>query len=200
MSGKINGYTKEEAQNFIKFICAGKQNGKTLTCLFGEYGKSTGRAQGSVRNYYYSLLKSTDDQEVKKLLEGKNLKAGTICEFTPEETDRVLKAILEQKSKGVSVRRAVIDLAGGDEKLTLRYQNKYRNVLAKQPERIRKLLKECGFDVQRDARKVIEKQIDGLYDRLATSLKEENARLTVIIKRLTDENKMLKHQIKNLQA
>ena len=171
---KINGYTKEEAQSLVKYVCEGRGRGKTLTRIFEEYAKSSGRAKGSVRNYYYALLKSTENEEVKKILEGTDLRAEDIRPFTDEETDKILRAILKEKSKGVSVRRAVLNLANGDDKLMLRYQNKYRNVMAKQPEKIRSLMKE--------------------------GLKEENARLTAVIKKLTDENFLLKLQVKNLQS
>lgn len=197
---KINGYTKEEAQSLIKYICDGKLKGKTLTRIFDEYATHTGRAKGSVRNYYYSLLKSTDNEEVTKLLSGTQLKAEEIKPFTDEETDKILRAILTQKSKGISVRRAVLNLADGDDKLMLRYQNKYRNVLSKQPEKIEKLMRECGLDSSDEGQKVIEEKINALYDRLATSLKEENKRLTAVIKKLTDENYLLKLQVKNLQS
>ena len=197
---KINGYTKEEAESLVKFVCESKGKGKTLTAIFEEYAKKAGRAKGSVRNYYYGLLKSTDNKEVKKMLEGTNLKAEDVRPFTDEETDRILKAILAQKSKGVSVRRAVLNIAGGDDKLMLRYQNKYRNVMAKQPERIEKLMKEAGYKINADEQKAIEDKINLLYDELNASLKEENKRLTAVIKRLTDENFLLKLQVKNLQS
>lgn len=200
MASKINGYTKEEAQSLVKFICDGKEQGKTLTKIFDEYAKNTGRARGSVRNYYYALLRSTGNEEVKKLLTGTRLKAESIRPFTDEETDKILKAILMQKSKGVSVRRAVLNLSEGDDKLMLRYQNKYRNVVAKQPERIERLLKECGLDYSKQGQMEIENKINELYDSLANSLKEENRRLTAVIKRLTDENYLLKLQVKNLQS
>ena len=103
-----------------------------------------------------------------------------------------------QKSKGISVRRAVQNLSGGDSKLMLRYQNKYRNVLAKQPERIERLMKECGLNSTDEARVKLENEINDLYDRLASGLKEENKRLTQVVKRLSDENSLLKLQIKNL--
>ena len=137
---KINGYTKEEAQSLVKYVCEGKGQGKTLTRIFEEYAKNSGRAKGSVRNYYYALLKSTDNEEVKAILSGTELKAEDIRPFTDEETDKILKAILKEKSKGISVRRAVLNLAEGDDKLMLRYQNKYRNVMAKEPERIDRLM------------------------------------------------------------
>ena len=196
---KINGYTKEEAQSLVKYVCEGKGQGKTLTRIFEEYATKSGRARGSVRNYYYALLKSTDNEEVKKILEGTALKAEDIRPFTDEETDKILRAILQQKSNGISVRRAVLNLAGGDDKLMLRYQNKYRNVMAKQPQRIEKLMKEAGYNVGDANRRAIENKINDLYDELNSSLKEENKRLTALIKKLTDENFLLKLQVKNLQ-
>ncbi len=194
---KINGYTEEEANELVEFISAGKKSGKTLTALFTTYANKTGRAKGSVRNYYYALLRSTGDERVKKMLGGKNLKAEKIIPFSELETDRILKQILLQKSKGVSVRRAVLNLSGGDDKLMLRYQNKYRNVSAKEPERLQRIMRECGINKEDEAQRRIEEEINGLYDRLAASLKEENKRLTSLLKRLADENALLRLQLKN---
>ena len=194
---KINGYTEEEAKNLVDYVANGKREGKTLSGLFASYAKKTGRAKGSVRNYYYALLRSTGDDRVKNLLKDKDLKAEKILPFTEEETDRILKEILKQKSKGVSVRRAVLNLSHGDDKLMLRYQNKYRNVAMKQPERIEKLMRECGLNGGDGMRRRIEEEINGLYDKLASSLKEENRRLTAMIKRLTDENALLRWQPRN---
>lgn len=194
---KINGYTEEEAKNLVDYVANGKREGKTLSGLFASYAKKTGRAKGSVRNYYYALLRSTGDDRVKDLLKDKNLKAEKILPFTEEETDRILKEILTQKSRGISVRRAVLNLSHGDDKLMLRYQNKYRNVAMKQPERIEKLMRECGLSGGDGMRRRIEEEINGLYDKLASSLKEENKRLTALIKRLTDENALLRLQLRN---
>ncbi|MDE7301356.1 MAG: hypothetical protein K2N47_04215 [Clostridia bacterium] len=196
---KINGYTKEEAQSLVKYICDGKAKGKTLTGIFADYAAKSGRAKGSVRNYYYALLKTGGD-EVKELLKDTDLKAEEVRPFTDEETDKILKAILKEKSNGVSVRRAVLNLAGGDDKLMLRYQNKYRNVIAKQPERIERLMREAGYTVTDKEKKAIEDRINALYGELNSGLKEENKRLTEIVKRLTDENFLLKLQVKNLQS
>lgn len=197
---KINGYTEEEAKNLVEYIYNGKKEGRTLSGLFASYAQKTGRAKGSVRNYYYALLRSTGDERVKKMLHGKNLSAEKIMPFSEEETDEILKRILEQKSKGVSVRRAVLNLSGGNDKLMLRYQNKYRNVISKQPERVEKIMRENGIAGGGDEiRKKIEDEINGLYNRLASSLKEENKKLTALLKKLTDENSLLRLQIKNLQ-
>ena len=192
---KINGYTEDEARSFVQYIYAGRRAGSTLTSLFEGYARQSGRAKGSVRNYYYALLRSTGDEKVRALLRGTGLKAEPIHAFSDEETDRLLRAILTEKSKGISVRRAVLNLAGGDDRLMLRYQNKYRNVLAKQPERIEKLMEESG-----GAKRRVERAIDGLYDRLALSLRRENARLRAKVKKLCEENSRLKEQMKNLHS
>ena len=197
---KINGYSREEAESFVKYICQGKGQGKTLTRIFEEYAAATHRAKGSVRNYYYALLKSTDNAEVREILKGTSLRAEDVRPFTDEETDKILREILRQKSKGVSVRRAVLNLADGDDKLMLRYQNKYRNVMSKQPERIERLMKECGLDSSDGGRQALEDRINSLYDRLNSSLKDEVKRLTALVKKLTDENSLLKLQVKNLQS
>ncbi len=196
---KINGYTAEEAGSLVKYVCEGKLRGKTLTKIFEEYAAKTGRAKGSVRNYYYALLKKSDDEAVKKVLAGTDLKAEAIKPFTDEETDRILRAILTEKSKGVSVRRAVLNLSHGDDKLMLRYQNKYRNVLAKQPEKIKAIMAECGLDCSPDGQKRIEDKINELYDNMTAALKSENDRLTALVRKLSDENRLLKLQIKNLR-
>ena len=208
---KINGYTEEEAKNLVEYIKEGKRKGKTLTYLFATYGLEHGRAKGSVRNYYYALMKNEkQDERIVKLLDGSSLSVEKIKEFSPEETDDVLRSILKEKSKGISVRKAIFNLSGGDDKLMLRLQNKYRNMLKKQPEKIAEVAKEMGFDEEaqrltsaknrekalpdRDfLRRRLESEINALYDRLAQGLKEENERLRT-------ENARLKAALDNPQS
>ena len=197
---KINGYTEEEAKRLVEYVKDGKAAGKTLTWLFASYGAANGRAKGSVRNYYYALMKNKNrDERIVRLLDGSCLRVEEIREFTEEETDAALKSILLEKSKGLSVRRAICNLAAGDDKLMLRLQNKYRNVLKKQPERIERIAAALGLD-EEERKKLLargrrvasemgqgadreflqrrlENEINALYDRLAKALKEENARL-----------------------
>lgn len=207
---KINGYTEEEAKNLVEFIQEGKKKGKTLTYLFASYGLENGRAKGSVRNYYYTLMKNENhDERIVKLLDGSDLSVEKIREFTPEETNEVLKSILAEKSKGLSVRRAIFNIAKGDDKLMLRLQNKYRNTLKKQPEKLRELAKEMGLNEsissvktsEREKRALpdrdflrhrLENEINALYDRLSKALKTENERLRAENSRLREENERLK--------
>lgn len=140
---KINGYTQAEAKSLVEYVWQGKKAGKTLTALFQSYGERHGRAKGSVRNYYYSLMRTAkDDARVMKLLDGKELSVGEIKSFTDEETHAALKSILAERSKGISVRRAILNVANGDGKYMLRLQNKYRNVLKKQPEKLAEIERE----------------------------------------------------------
>ena len=76
---KINGYTEDEARELIDFVENGKRAGKTLTALFAAFGESHGRAKGSVRNYYYALMKNEQgDNRIVQLLDGRKLTVGKI--------------------------------------------------------------------------------------------------------------------------
>ncbi len=203
---KINGYTEEEARTLVEYIKEGKRKGKTLTYLFETYGLNHGRAKGSVRNYYYALMKNErKDERIVKLLDGSELSVEKIKEFSPAETEEVLRSILAEKSKGMSVRKAIFNLSNGDDKLMLRLQNKYRNTLKKQPERIAQIAEEMGlkeeaeriFSVGKEQEKLpnkeflrrrLESEINALYDRLAQGLKAEN-------ERLREENARLKEML-----
>lgn len=211
---KINGYTEEEAKNLVEFIKDGKQKGKTLTYLFESYGLQNGRAKGSVRNYYYALMKNEKgDERIVRLLDGSELSVEKIREFTEEEADEALRSILAEKSKGLSVRRAIFNLSGGNDKLMLRLQNKYRNTLKKEPERLAALAEEMGLEdeaarlkrTEKEARQAkvglpdrdflrrrLENEINALYDRLTQALKAENERLREENTRLREESEKRK--------
>ena len=182
---KINGFTEEEATGLIEYIYTGRNAGKTLSYLFETYGKEHSRAKGSVRNYYYAFLKKRDDTRVREILSGKNLRAGEIKPFSEEETDEMLKKVLAEKSKGVSVRKAIINVSAGDEKLMLRMQNKYRNLLKKQPERVAKAAQEAGIPEEKTfLQRKLEREIDALYARLAVDLRRENEQLRAELEKL----------------
>lgn len=201
---KINGYSRAEAEELVRYIGEGRRMGKTLTSLFASYGRTHGRAGGSVRNYYYRLLKT---ENAAPLLAGKNLRAEAIVPFTERETEEMLRKILSERKKGCSVRRAIANVCGGDEKKMLRYQNKYRNMLKKQPEAVRAAAERAGIAIdvsaprpaKTDLQRRVEAEINALYDRLAVSLREENERLKRTIEQLNEENELLRRasRVKN---
>lgn len=216
---KINGYTEDEARELIDFVENGKRAGKTLTALFAAFGESHGRAKGSVRNYYYALMKNEQgDNRIVQLLDGRKLTVGKIRAFSEEEADETIRSILTERAKGMSVRKAIFQLSGGDDKLMLRLQNKYRNTLKKEPERIEKIRRELFGESGEEAvkgrgrgasnssitpilrgeaarelmQKRLEKEINALYERLAQGLRAENARLC-------EENALLRGEIERLR-
>lgn len=195
---KINGYAKAEAEALVGYIAAGRQAGKTLTELFACYGKEHGRAGGSVRNYYYRLLR-TEDSAAKRILAGTQLRAEHVRPFTADEKEEMLRLILTERGKGNSVRRAIANVCGGDEKKMLRYQNKFRNMLKKQPEEVRAAAKKLGLPEAEPSRrpprlleKRLENEINALYDRLAYSLRAENEQLREAVRALQEENEQLR--------
>lgn len=102
----------------------------------------------------------------------------------------MLRKVLTEKSKGMSVRKAIRNISGGDEKLMLRMQNKYRNLLKKQPERVRRAAAEAGIPEEKTfLQRRLEREIDALYERLAVELKEENARLRAELEKLRNGEK-----------
>lgn len=195
---KINGFTVQEAEELMGYVAEGRKRGEPLCRLFEGYGRKCGRAGGSVRNYYYQFLKS-EDARARKIVSRRRLRAERIRAFSDGERDEMLRKILSERAKGYSVRRSIANVCGGDEKLMLRYQNKYRNLLKKQPELIEHTAKEIGVSLggwgagRSDAlQKRLEKEINDLYDRLAIALREENDRLKKTVERLTEENEILR--------
>lgn len=202
MPEKINGYFSNEVKELIAFLQEGKKSGKTLSALFAQYGKKVGRAAGSVRNFYYKLLK-TESQEVQTLLNGTCLHAEEIVPFTDREVENMLFAILQEKAKGYSIRRAIINITKGDEKKMLRYQNKYRNLLRDEPEKIAKVAKEVGVTwregrvyKQRQIHRHLNEELAVLYSNIAKGFQTENERLKENLLQLEAENAQLKNQSK----
>lgn len=204
---KINGFYQEEVEQLINFLSDGKKSGVCLSKLFEDYGKRYGRAKGSVRNFYYQLLKDRHKHsEIDKLLRQSDLKAEKIVEFSDSETAFLVREILKGRAKGQSVRGTIRLLSKGDCKLMLRMQNKYRNILKSRPDIIEKemlsLKAELGHDFFKSAQnapvfsdfaiKRLQNEINSLYNKLSESLRKENRTLKEKLMRLEGENLRLK--------
>lgn len=195
----------KEIDALFGYIESGKAEGKTLGELFAEYAALHKKAKGSVRNRYYDLLKTGERDNVfrDRFLCGRTLKVEKREAFTEEDEKELLLGVFRQKTKGVSVRKALLSLSGGDDKKMLRYQNKFRNLLVKNrplvEETVRQVKAERGecFDpYEKSARRdflhyKLEKEIDGLYDRLSGMLRQKNKELTAEVARLKKENAAL---------
>jgi len=119
----------EEVKTLFKFVEIKKSEGEPLIKIFNDYAQCTKRHQNSVRNYYYTEIKrlAKNNGRLQKL--GINLNGHIAKEakpFTSEETQSIVKAIDQKIKNGYSVRRACLELAGGDATKMVRFQNKYR--------------------------------------------------------------------------
>lgn len=146
---------KEKTQKRIKalasFIARGKKEGKNLTELFTEYAKKTGKAKGSIRNLYYETVAKTQENLTLKtrLFGEEDFTVQKKQTFTKSEEEDLLIRLFTLKRKGVSVRSALAELSKNNPSLALRYQNKYRNLLIKNPDMVlsavERVKKETGY-------------------------------------------------------
>lgn len=184
---KIYGYKEKDVKELYEFL---KGNGnKSLTEIFRLFGEKQGKSKGTVRNLYYAMAKKSREDENfrREFAGGEVLSVKQNEKFDNAEEKELIDKILALKEKGKSVRSAVNYLSGGDAKLALRYQNKYRSVMAKdkilnvRSRGAKALLKKIrGIDEIESANFSEEKlialkaRINALYDRLFSGLKKEN--------------------------
>jgi len=48
----MKGYDKEQTNDLLEQVIAAEKSGKSLSAVFAEFAAKTGRAKGSVRNYF----------------------------------------------------------------------------------------------------------------------------------------------------
>lgn len=189
----------KRARDLADAVRKGKEEGKSLTGIFAEYGEKNGLARGSVRNAYYELVKkSRSDAFAEKYLGGERLTAQEIRSFGAEEERTLVKTVLLGKRD----RSVIFELSGGDPKLALRFQNKYRNVLRSKPQLIRELVEEIRaesgipFDALTDVSprfresqlKKLQSEINALVERISDGVRAENERLKERVRALESEN------------
>lgn len=125
MKGTHTGWTEQEDRALLDCVLDARKTRQPLKTAFDTVAAQTDRRPNSVRNHYYTQLKPVEKTEPAFL------------PFSEDETDRLLDAVLLALSNGQSVRACTLDMAGGDTRRMLRYQNKYRALLKTQPERVR---------------------------------------------------------------
>lgn len=200
----VKGFTDDELKELASAVENAKATNGKLSAVFDTFAKKTGRAKGSVRNFYYGFVKECEKNDALRseyfvrLPEISKARA-----FDNTETEKLVSAVIEGKNNNKSVRRAIIDLAGGNEKLALRYQNKYRSLIRNFPEKFGpvkagRLDRENVNLVPPAAVRRVKAEINALVERIASSVKEENASLKKKTALLQQENLMLKGLLKKL--
>ena len=127
-------WKNSEVKELFEVVENYKEKNKSLKLAFASHAQKYGRKPNSVRNYYYHEVDNlkADDKRLEKLGINLSLHNKTnVTYFSPEEEKDLMKEVDDMVQKGVSVRKACLTLSGGDINQMLRYQNKYRNFLAK---------------------------------------------------------------------
>ena len=195
---KIYGYKQAD---LIGLACLIKNcKHLSLSQILETYSIKSGKAKGTVRNIYYALVKvsQTDKEFTAQHLNGTPLKSNKINTFDKSQEDKLISQIVSGVQKGQSVRQIVLELAGGDGKLALRYQNKYRNLLCKNPTLLYKV--KTAKDDYNELSNVpkakisqplidkLKKEIDALVQRIALKDKKDNDFLRKRVAFLEAEN------------
>lgn len=122
------GWAQAEQEQLWSEVSLAARENRPLRSAFERFAEKSGRRPNSVRNYYYTAIKSGAARPED---------AEDVHSFTPFSRDQVeslLDEILASLGRGESVRACVLRMGAGDRSLSLRYQNKYRSILKSHPE------------------------------------------------------------------
>ncbi len=114
-----------------------KNKNMSLREAFIAHAQKYQRKPNSVRNYYYHEVDALkgDKERCKSLgIDLQKHQKSNITYFSKEEEVGLMREIEKLVKEGYSVRRACFQLSNGDVGLMLRFQNKYRNFLARAKE------------------------------------------------------------------
>ena len=190
---KLYGYREEDVIGLINFL---KTKKGTLKNAFLGYAKISGKTQGTIRNLYYQIVKLSNEDKTfcDKYLNGKPLSSNRIEFFCEAEEKEMLKKIFILKGEGYSVRSAINKITNGEQKLALRYQNKYRDVIKNRKELVSAIIDEikrdnpsfnldlklgCENKKEYPDLSRLKTEINVLYERLFLGIKRENEILLV---------------------
>ncbi len=140
-----NNWTVEQTKELFGLCAAARSKGESLSAAFVAVADKTGRSVNSVRNYYYAQAKTFElvPEVARKLgIAAADVKRERFVPFETDEIRSLVEHILIEKGRGVSVRKAIEQLADGDGKKALRYQNKYRSVLRSHRDLVESVMKD----------------------------------------------------------
>lgn len=130
-----------------KEVSKSKEADEPVNRAFEVIAEKSGLKFNTVRNYYYRYIHEKSDKQKASNTRGIGpQRSGHVAgnTFTEQEVEDLMRAMLIGQARGKSVRGCANELAKMDKKLMLRYQNKYRNVLAGNPQYVEKLMKKMS--------------------------------------------------------
>ena len=130
-----SGWSRQEDKLLFSQAEQARNEGRPLKSVFEAVAEQTGRKPNSIRNYYYARLKEGD-------VEGTACRSAAFVPVEQEEVRALLRTVLSERAKGVSVRSCTLGMGQGDTRAMLRFQNKYRSVIKREPELVKEIIAE----------------------------------------------------------
>lgn len=130
------GWKTEEESLLFTEVEHGRESGRPLKAVFDAVAKKTGRRPNSIRNYYYLKIKQDENRAACAA------RCTAFVPFTDAEIRSLLRTVLTEQARGISVRACTLQMGGGDNKAMLRYQNKYRSLIKNNPELVHEVVAE----------------------------------------------------------
>ena len=204
----MKNFNELKTKELINSVKTAKDKGESLVKTFFEFSKKYGYSQGSVRNHYYKVVKTTpkSGDVYSKLGLSDSLKPAFIKEFTRAEEKDLLYQIAKGIVNGKSVRKTVYELSNQSDKLALRYQNKFRNLVKNNSPLLSEVSNiielETGVKVsfkksgKTEKYLKLESEINKMLERLIKDISDENRRLKRDATKLKNENDKLKRVVK----
>jgi hypothetical protein len=201
----IYGFDDELMINFINYLKDNKN--LALTTVFKNFAIKVNKSWGTIRNLYYTITKkaSVDKDFKNKYLTGVDFCVNKVDKFTSTEEKELVKSIVLERLKTRSTRKAVYNLSGGDDKVALRYQNKFRSAIKNNPTLVSDTIKELDltektpfFQLQKSSDVTlanidkVKVEINRLVERISYDVKREN----ILLK---NENLKLKEEVEKLK-
>lgn len=205
---KLYGYKEKDVLGLARFIKERKR--QSLTEVFDRYAEVSGKSRGTVRNLYYAIARrAVSDAEFRdKYLDGKIPEISKITAFHKDEEEELIRQVLAGKKEGRSVRSVIMELAAGDGKKALRFQNKFRGVMKNNPAAVYKIAEEMGIGEMAEKKRTdmqvvkgsisetqfcrLKTEINNLVNKIAAKEKKENEYLKNRIAALELENLSLR--------
>ena len=131
----------EEVKALFDAVKQVKQQSKPIKEAFSEHAAKFSRQPNSVRNYYYNEVENLkkDKERLKRLdIDLHEHEKVERKHFSQQEKLEVIEKIKSMVQGGCSVRKACLELSGGDVATMLRYQNKYRSLQEQKPNNVLK--------------------------------------------------------------
>lgn len=126
-------------------VVKAKDNKIPIIRAFEAVAQKTGLKPTTIRNYYYRYLHTQE----RKNSSDKGTAQDRIQDtedigrpFTEAETKDLMRIMLTALARGESVRGCANRLGGGDKRVLIRLQNKYRSIIAREPEYVMSILEE----------------------------------------------------------